>query len=63
MLGPTWIMVLRPDAFIKLGVTTGLVTAFETVMTLFLEHAKDVISSTAAYAAVLMVFVGASTPA
>jgi len=62
LLAPMWIMVLRSDTFIKLGVTTASVAAFATVMTFSLQETQDVVSATAAYAAVLMVFVGASTP-
>ena len=62
LIGPMWVMVLRPEVYTSLIVTTALVTGFGVLMAYFLEHGKDVLASTAAYAAVLVVFVGTSSP-
>ncbi|RYP70499.1 hypothetical protein DL771_005436 [Monosporascus sp. 5C6A] len=58
LIGPMWLMVLRNTLYTSLGSTTGFVTAFGIVMAWFLEKPKEVMSGTAAYAAVLVVFVG-----
>ncbi|KAK3314838.1 hypothetical protein B0H66DRAFT_563764 [Apodospora peruviana] len=61
LLGPMWLMVLHNTLWTALVSTTVFVTAFGVVVASFIEEHKDVLASTAAYAAVLVVFVGAST--
>jgi hypothetical protein len=58
LLGPMWLMILKPGRLMSLGVVTGFVAAFGLAMALWLKAHKDVLSSAAAYAAVLVVFVG-----
>ncbi|KAI1372342.1 hypothetical protein F4677DRAFT_456589 [Hypoxylon crocopeplum] len=58
LIGPMWLMVLHNTLYTSLGSTTGFVAAFGMVMAWFLEKPKEVMSGTAAYAAVLVVFVG-----
>ncbi|KAF4875405.1 hypothetical protein CGCSCA1_v005701 [Colletotrichum siamense] len=60
LVGPMWIMVLNGGLYTSLISTTAFVTAFGVLMAYFLNEAKDVLASTAAYAAVLVVFVGTS---
>ncbi|KAK2022783.1 hypothetical protein LX32DRAFT_686945 [Colletotrichum zoysiae] len=60
LVGPMWIMVLKDGLYASLVSTTAFVTAFGILMAYFLNEAKDVLASTAAYAAVLVVFVGSS---
>lgn len=55
---PMWLMVLRESLYLCLITTTGCVVLFGAVMAVMLGEPKDVFSSTAAYAAVLVVFVG-----
>lgn len=55
---PMWLMVLRESLYLCLITTTVCVVLFGAVMTVMLGEPKDVFSSTAAYAAVLVVFVG-----
>ncbi|KAF4833811.1 hypothetical protein CGCTS75_v003659 [Colletotrichum tropicale] len=62
MVGPMWIMVLNGGLYTSLISTTAFVAAFGVLMAYFLIEAKDVLASTAAYAAVLVVFVGTSNP-
>lgn len=62
LVGPMWIMVLHGGLYTSLISTTAFVTAFGILMAYFLNEAKDVLASTAAYAAVLVVFVGTSNP-
>ncbi|KAF4818307.1 hypothetical protein CGCSCA5_v005392 [Colletotrichum siamense] len=62
LVGPMWIMVLKNGLYASLISTTAFVTAFGILMAYFLDEAKDVLASTAAYAAVLVVFVGTSNP-
>ncbi|KAF4921772.1 hypothetical protein CGCVW01_v005749 [Colletotrichum viniferum] len=59
---PMWIMVLKNGLYTSLISTTAFVTAFGILMAYFLDETKDVLASTAAYAAVLVVFVGTSNP-
>ncbi|KAM7201626.1 hypothetical protein V8F33_003175, partial [Rhypophila sp. PSN 637] len=61
LIGPMWLMVLRAGDLTGLIATTGFVAAFGITMAYFLEEGKDVLASTAAYAAVLVVFVGTSS--
>lgn len=62
LVGPMWLMVLKGGLYISLISTTAFVIGFGVLMAYFLEEGKDVLASTAAYAAVLVVFVGTSTP-
>ncbi|KAH6668247.1 hypothetical protein B0J14DRAFT_658165 [Halenospora varia] len=59
LIAPMWIMVLKKDIWIDLKTTTAFVATFGVLMALFLDKRMDVLGSTAAYAAVLVVFVGA----
>lgn len=61
LIGPMWLMVLQSGLYTALITTTGFVAGFGILMAYFLEEGKDVLASTAAYAAVLVVFVGTST--
>ncbi|KAK4188122.1 hypothetical protein QBC35DRAFT_433546 [Podospora australis] len=61
LIGPMWLMMLRNEVRTKLVSTTVFVGVFGLLMAYFLEEYKDVLSSTAAYAAVLVVFVGLSS--
>jgi hypothetical protein len=58
LVGPVWIMVLKNDVWINLKTTTAFVAGFGLLMAMFLDRVMDVLASTAAYAAVLVVFVG-----
>lgn len=68
LVGPMWLMVKRADLNTSLVSTTLFVVVFGLLMAAYLDKSKDVMSATAAYAAVLVVFVGlgaqspASTP-
>lgn len=59
LIAPMWIMVLKKNIWVDLRTTTAFVACFGVVMALFLDRLMDVLASTAAYAAVLVVFVGA----
>lgn len=61
LIGPMWLMVLQGGKYIGLVTTTSFVASFGILMAYFLNEGKDVLGSTAAYAAVLVVFVGTST--
>lgn len=61
LLGPMWIMVLVKGHYTGLITTTVCVAAFGLVAVFWLERPTDVLSVTAAYAAVLVVFVGLNT--
>jgi len=61
LIGPMWLMVLQGGKFTTLVTTTAFVALFGITMACVLEEGKDVLGSTAAYAAVLVVFVGTST--
>ena len=61
LIGPMWLMVLHNTLYTGLISTTAFVTAFGLIMAWFLEQNMDVLSTTAAYAAVLVVFVGLNT--
>lgn len=60
LIGTLLIMVLRQSFLTTLLTDSICVFAFGLLMALFLERPFDVLSGTAAYAAVLVVFVGAS---
>ncbi|KAB5528028.1 hypothetical protein GE09DRAFT_1064721 [Coniochaeta sp. 2T2.1] len=61
LIGPMWLMVLQSWLYTTLIATTAFVAAFGLIMAYYLDEGKDVLASTAAYAAVLVVFVGTST--
>ncbi|KAH6635769.1 hypothetical protein F5144DRAFT_545953 [Chaetomium tenue] len=61
LVGPMLLMVLVNTLVASLATTAVCVLAFGLVMSLVLEKKFDVLSSTAAYAAVLVVFIGTST--
>jgi len=61
LVGPMWWMVLHRTLYTTLISTTALVATFGIIMAYFLEDGNAVLSSTAAYAAVLVVFVGLNT--
>ncbi|ROW13910.1 hypothetical protein VPNG_03591 [Cytospora leucostoma] len=56
LLGPMWLMVLHETIYTGLITTTVCVFVFGSVASVWLEKPIDVISATAAYAAVLVVF-------
>ena len=62
LIGPMWLMVLRNTLYTSLISTTVFVAAFGVLMACFVEKPKEVMSGTAAYAAVLVVFVGLNNP-
>lgn len=61
LLTPMWLMVLHKTKYTALVSTTVFVALFGLIMAKFLEKEMDVLSVTAAYAAVLVVFVGLNT--
>ena len=60
LIGPMWLMVLHNTLYTVLISTTVLVATFGFTMACYLDAERDVLASTAAYAAVLVVFVGTS---
>ena len=58
MVAPMWVLVLKRDMWVHLGVTTGCVFAFGFLASWSLGTLEGVFAATLAYAAVLMVFVG-----
>lgn len=58
LLGPMWLMVLHKTLYTGLVTTTVCVAVFGLVTSWRLDKPNDVLSATAAYAAVLVVFVG-----
>ena len=63
LLAPMWLMMLvRWWRYTSLVVTTVFVAVFGLAMRLYLKDFQDALASTAAYAAVLVVFVGTSSP-
>lgn len=58
LLGPMWLMVLHHTLYTALVSTTVAVVLFGFVMAWNLDKDSDVLTSTATYAAVLVVFVG-----
>ncbi|KAF4440254.1 hypothetical protein FACUT_3578 [Fusarium acutatum] len=61
LMAPMWLMVLRNTLYTALVSTTVFVTVFGLMAAIYLTSLMDVMSSTAAYAAVLVVFVGLIT--
>lgn len=61
LIAPMWLMVLHNTLYTSLIATTVCVALFGLLMASVLEKPIDVMSSTAAYAAVLVVFVGLTT--
>jgi hypothetical protein len=61
LITPMWLMVLENSPYTALGSTTAFVVVFGLGSAVFLESLIEVMSSTAAYAAVLVVFVGLVT--
>lgn len=61
LLGPMWLMVLHKTLYTGLVTTTVCVAVFGIVAVFRLDKPIDVFSATAAYAAVLVVFVGLNT--
>ncbi|KFA80950.1 hypothetical protein S40288_11760 [Stachybotrys chartarum IBT 40288] len=62
LIGPMWLMVLHNTLYTSLVSTTAFVTVFGLLLALYVDSPKDVLSGTAAYAAVLVVFVGLGSP-
>jgi hypothetical protein len=60
LIGPMLIMVLHPSRLTSLLTSSMCVLAFGLVLSWFLEKPFEVLSAAAAYAAVLVVFVGTS---
>ncbi|KAI1149344.1 hypothetical protein F4825DRAFT_464212 [Nemania diffusa] len=58
LIAPMWLMVLHNMLYTSLVPATAFVTVFGLVLAWFLDTRKEVMSGTAAYAAVLVVFVG-----
>ncbi|KAL7956238.1 hypothetical protein V8C34DRAFT_326385 [Trichoderma compactum] len=58
LIFPMWLMVLKQELYLSLGVTTGCVAAFGLLMALSMGSLDAVFAATFAYAAVLTVFVG-----
>ena len=58
IVGPMWLMAMHNTFWTSLVSSTAFVVAFGILMAYLLHEAKEVMSSTAAYAAVLVVFVG-----
>jgi hypothetical protein len=61
LIGTMWLMVLYKARYTALVSTTLFVTVIGLLMAWILDNLRDVLSSTAAYAAVLVVFVGLNT--
>ncbi|KAL9090539.1 MAG: hypothetical protein Q9165_005300 [Trypethelium subeluteriae] len=62
LLGPMWLMVLHSTQYTALITTSVCVVLFGICMAWILDQTMNVLSVTAAYAAVLVVFVGATNP-
>jgi hypothetical protein len=60
MIGPMLIMVLHRSLLTSLLTASLCVVAFGLILTIYLEKPFEVLSGTAAYAAVMVVFVGTS---
>lgn len=58
LIAPMLVMVLHPGLVTSLVTTSACVFAFGLVMAIFLKAPFDVLSATAAYAAVMVVFIG-----
>jgi hypothetical protein len=63
LIGPMWLMVLHNTLYTALISTTVCVLIFGVIMAWVQKSLMDVLSITAAYAAVLVVFVGTNTVA
>jgi hypothetical protein len=63
LIGPMWLMMLRGELYVTLISTTVFVVVFGALAAFFLDNHAHVLSSTAAYAAVLVVFVGLTSEA
>ncbi|KAJ6261408.1 hypothetical protein Dda_4078 [Drechslerella dactyloides] len=61
LVGPMWLMLLTPGLYNSLISATSFIAGFGLIMACFLTEATDVLAMTAAYAAVLVVFVGTNT--
>ncbi|KAF4339052.1 hypothetical protein FBEOM_7053 [Fusarium beomiforme] len=61
LIAPMWLMVLHNTLYTALASTTVFVAVFGLMAATFFTSLMDVMSSTAAYAAVLVVFVGLIT--
>lgn len=61
LIGPMLVMSLHQTRFTALLTSSICVFGFGLVMAIFLDKQFDVLSATAAYAAVMVVFVGTST--
>jgi hypothetical protein len=61
LIGPMWLMVLHNTHYTALISTSVLVLIFGVIMAWVIDDLMNVVSATAAYAAVLVVFVGANT--
>lgn len=61
LIGPMLLMVLNAGKLTSLLTPSICVFAFGIAMAMFLDNSFDVLSATAAYAAVFVVFVGTST--
>lgn len=55
-------MALQVSPYVPLILMAAFVSGFGLIMAYFLEEDKDVLDGTAAYGAVLVVFVGANSP-
>ena len=62
LLAPMWLMVLHHTTYTSLISTTVCVALFGVIMAVYMETVSDVLASTAAYAALLVVFVGLNVP-
>ena len=60
LVGPMWLMVLHNTMWTSLVTTSLLVFVFGFMAAYYVEDKEKVLASTAAYAAVLVVFVGLS---
>ncbi|KAK4442608.1 hypothetical protein QBC34DRAFT_418444 [Podospora aff. communis PSN243] len=58
LIGPMWLMMLKTGLYVALISTSAFVAVFGVMMACVLDEHIHVLSSTAAYAAVLVVFVG-----
>lgn len=58
LVGPMWLMIIHNSQYVCLSSATGFVFLFGLIMALRLDKGTDVLASTCAYAAVLVVFVG-----
>ncbi|KAH6640125.1 hypothetical protein F5144DRAFT_86480 [Chaetomium tenue] len=63
LIGPMWLMILETGLYVALISTTVFVAIFGALAACFLDEHIHVLSSTAAYAAVLVVFVGLTSEA